>query len=426
MKINLQKLFNSRVFTMFLSLVIAVISWVIVVTTINPEGETVIQSVPVNFDYDSSSYTANGLDIVSAPAATVDIRVRGKRSYINNLTTDDFLVYPNYTQVHGAGEYSLNLQVKIQDNNWDSSSAAIINEKNLPSVQVVFDTVITKTFTINTDTSGIQIANGYIFDKAQCSPGEVTLKGPEGEIGKVDKIIAPLYVEGERSESITQSSTLIAVDENGEEVNLKYVSFSTEIVEVTLLIQQRKELPLKVEFTNIPAGFDISTLQNRVNLSTEKLVVSGDSRKLDNLNELTVAYFDVSTFALDKIYTMPITLPNGIKNQENITTIDMTFDYSGLAERTMSVKDIRTANVPDNYQVKPRSKKVNNVTLIGPKEELEALTESAVIAQLNSEDLQLSAGVMNAPVRILVPGNPNIFAVGNYTIECEVSTGSKG
>ena len=59
------------------------------------------------------------------------------------------------------------------------------------------------------------------------------------------------------------------------------------------------------------------------------------------------------------------------------------------------------------------------------KEELEALTESAVIAQINSEDLQLSAGVMNVPVRILVPGSPNIFAVGSYTVECEISTGNK-
>ena len=84
MKMDLQKILNSRLFNMFLSLVIAVVAWVIVVTTVYPEGEQVIKSVPVNFQYNSSAYTASGLDIVSAPAMTVDIRVRGKRSYINN------------------------------------------------------------------------------------------------------------------------------------------------------------------------------------------------------------------------------------------------------------------------------------------------------------------------------------------------------
>lgn len=422
---DLQKVLNSRLFNMFLSLVIAVVAWVIVVTTVYPEGETIIQSVPVNFEYNSASYTTGGLEIVSAPTTFVDIRIRGKRSYINSLTNENFIVYPNYTPVHGAGEYELKLQIKVQDNNWESNQASIVNDKSLPTVSVVFDTVITKSFAISTDTSQVQIADGYIFDKAQCSPGEVTLKGPEGEIAKVDKIIAPVYVEGERQESITQSSTLIPVDENGQKVDLKYVSFSSEIAEVTLLIQQRKELPLKVEFTNIPDGFDISNLQNRIKISKDSLTVSGDSRKLDGLNELVVAYFDLSTFALDKIYTVPISLPTGIKNQENISTIDITFDYSDLTSRIISVRDIRTANIPENYQVKPRSKRVNNVTLIGSKEELEALTEKAVIAQINSEDLQLSAGVMNVPVRILVPGNPNIFAVGDYTVECEVSTGNK-
>ena len=87
MKMDLQKVLNSRLFNMFLSLIIAVVAWVIVVTTVYPEGETIIQSVPVNFEYNSASYTAGGLEIVSAPTTFVDIRIRGKRSYINSLTT---------------------------------------------------------------------------------------------------------------------------------------------------------------------------------------------------------------------------------------------------------------------------------------------------------------------------------------------------
>lgn len=422
MKLNLKKVFDSRVFNMCLSVFIAIIAWMMV----NPEGEAVIEDVPVNFEYDSASYTAKGLDIVSSPVATVDIRVRGKRSYVNSLGAEDFLIYPNYTQVHGAGEYNLGLQIKVQDNNWDSSGALIVNDRSIGTVDVVFDTVITKTFEVETDTSNVQIAQGYIFDKAQCSPSEITLKGPEGEISKVDRIVAPLYVEGERSDSVTQSATLVPVDENGGRVELEYVSFSSEIAEVTLLIQQRKELPLNVEFTNVPSGFDVNTLKNRLTLSDTSLVVSGDSRKLDTLSSLTVAYFDVTTFALDKIYTMPITLPTGIKNQENVTTIDLSFDSTDLAERTISVSDIRTANIPDGYDVSVHTKKVTNVTLIGPEDELEALSASSVVAQLNGEDLQLSAGVMNAPVRILVPGSSSIFAVGNYTIECEVSNKSEG
>ena len=327
--------------------------------------------------------------------------------------------------MRGAGEYELSLVVKVQDNNWESNQASILNDKNLPTVSVVFDTVITKTFAITTDTSNVQIADGYIFAGAQCSPSEVTLEGPEGEIDKVDKIVAPLYVEGARSESVTQSSTLVAVDSSGQKLDLKYVTFSTEISEVTLQVQQRKELPLRIEFTNVPAGFDITNLENRLTLSEETLVVSGDSRRLDGLTELTVAYFDLTKFTLDKIYSVPITLPDGIRSQENISSITATFDYTGLAQKTISVTDIRTANIPENYTVTPNSRRVNNVTLIGPAEELDALASGSVIAQINGEDLQLSAGVMNVPVRILVPGSPNIFATGSYTIECQVSAGSE-
>ena len=47
MKIDLQKLFNSRLFTMAISLLIAIVAWVVVVTTISTEGESVIKGVPV-------------------------------------------------------------------------------------------------------------------------------------------------------------------------------------------------------------------------------------------------------------------------------------------------------------------------------------------------------------------------------------------
>ena len=79
MKTNLQKLFEGRLFTMILSLVIAVIAWLIVITTISTETDGVIRGVPVNFNYNSSAYTTLGLDIVSQPSDTVDIRVYGQR-----------------------------------------------------------------------------------------------------------------------------------------------------------------------------------------------------------------------------------------------------------------------------------------------------------------------------------------------------------
>ena len=111
-------------------------------------------------------------------------------------------------------------------------------------------------------------------------------------------------------------------------------------------MRQRKELPLRIEFTSVPAGFDITNLENRLTLSEETLVVSGDSRRLDGLTEITVAYFDLTKFTLDKIYSVPITLPDGIRSQEKLSSITATFDYTGLAQKTISVTDIRTANIP--------------------------------------------------------------------------------
>ena len=422
MKTNLQKLFESRLFTMILSLVIAVVAWLIVVTTISTETDGVIRDVPVNYDYNSSAYTTLGLDIVSQPGDTVDIRVYGQRRTINNMEKEDILVYPNYSLINGPGEYDLPLLVRPVDGSWDSQQVSILNEKDLPTVHVVFDTVVTKTFAVTADTSNVQIAEGYIFDRALCTPTEVTLRGPAGEIDKVDKVMAPLYLEGEWDRSVNQTATLVAVDENGEELDLKYVTFSSEVAEVTLSVLQRKELPLKVEFTNVPSGYDVSQLEERMSLSVDSMWVAGDSRRLESLSELTVGYFDVTTFALGRDYTIPIQMPDGIRAQENVNSITLSFDNAGLSEKTVTVSDIRTANVPDNYTIRVNTRRISNVTLIGPEEDLAGLTSASVIAQVNAEDFQVANGEVTVPVRIQVPGAPNVLAVGSYTADCKIST----
>ena len=78
------------------------------------------------------------------------------------------------------------------------------------------------------------------------------------------------------------------------------------------------ELPLTVEFINTPPGFDIASLPYA--LSRETLEVSGPASIISNLTELSVGYFDLSTFAMDKDYQLNVNLPDGIVSQENLTS----------------------------------------------------------------------------------------------------------
>ena len=61
--------------------------------------------------------------------------------------------------------------------------------------------------------------------------------------------------------------------------------------------------------------------------------MAGPAATVDNLTELAVGTIDLSTFALDKVYEMPITLPSGIVSLDNVDTVTVSFNCTAWRPR---------------------------------------------------------------------------------------------
>lgn len=403
-----------------ISLIIAVFIWSVVTLFIRPDTDIPIQNVPVNFDYDSAKYTALGLDIIDEPAATVTLRASGDGSVLGTLSSGDYVVYPDYTAVKSAGEATLSLVVKITNSQLENRVTLTLAPGEATTVDVVFDTVETRDIPVTVVANDLKMAEGYVLNKTSSSPSTVTVSGPTSELEQIDKIVATVEMEEEIDSSQSIPVSLQALNKEGMEAPLRYATLSSQNAEVQLSVHQLAELPLTVEFINTPPGFDIASLPYA--LSQESLEISGPASVISNLTELSVGYFDLSTFAMDKDYQLNVNLPDGIVSQENLTSVTLSFDSSGLAEKTLNVSNIRAINVPANYQVNVRSRSISNVTLVGPKEEIEQLSASSVVAQINAEDIQVAVGQQTVAVQIYVPSSSSIFATGSYTVQCEITS----
>ena len=87
-----------------LAILLSIFCWVMVTMVVQPNTTQYFSSVPVNFTYDSSKYTSQGLSIVNDPEYSVSLKVYGNGSVIGGLTRDDFVVYPDYSSVKASGE----------------------------------------------------------------------------------------------------------------------------------------------------------------------------------------------------------------------------------------------------------------------------------------------------------------------------------
>lgn len=418
-KFKWEKLWGDRRFLLFVSVCIAILLWSYVTMVVMPDTTISLNDVPVDFNYDSAKYTTLGLDIVNEPSYTVDLSLSGDGSVIGAARAEDFVVYPDYSSVKGAGAQTLNLNVRIVNSDLEGRVTATI-ERGRRTVDVVFDTILTKTLPVTVETGGLHIAEGYSLNRVSSSPAEITITGPSSEVSQVSSIVATLSVASELSESQLVQVPVELRDAEGKALELPYTTLEDDLVDVTVSVYKQVELPLVVNFINVPSHFDVNTLS--YSLSQETLKVSGPERVVGNLTELSVGSFDLSTFSLDKDYQMNVQLPSGIVSDENISSVTLSFDTAAMSEHSFNVSQINVINVPANYQVEVTTKRLNNVVLVGPEEDLEQLTAGNIEARINAEDLQVAVGTQTVAVEILVPSNPRVFAIGTYTVTCDITS----
>ena len=414
-------IWDNRFFLGIVSVLAAVLVWMVVSTFLDPQGSFVIKDVSVNYGYQSTIYTSKGLDIVDQQAVdNVQVQADGNGTLIGKLSSSDIMVYPVYNGVQGAGKTTLRLEARIT--NTDYTNVGIkLTVVSPQTVDVVFDTVGEKTLPVTTDTSGITIADGFTLNRITTTPTEVTLTGPTSELDKISEVVAPVSHEGSLSDSVSATASLELRDENGDIVTPEYTTLDSNTADINLTVYQVRELPLKVDFIGTPNGFDVESLH--YSLSQQTLRVAGPARTISGLEALTVTDFDLAReFEPGRDYQRLIELPAGIVSLDGVTNVTLDFDTSEMASTKLNVSNIRAINVPSNYELQILSSIVSGVTLYGPADEIEELSADSIVAQIDCQSLNLTVGQQTIAVSIQIPSSSRIFATGSYTVQCEVTS----
>lgn len=413
---------KKREFVALVSLLLAVLVWLAVTMYIDTNTSKTLDNIKVDFTYDSRQYTALGLDIVNEPEAIVTVRLAGSGTTLGEISAKDIVVYPDYSAVKGAGAQQLNLIVRIVNSRYSSNVTADIVSGGR-TVMVVFDTIISKTVPITPDVEGLNLAENYALNRTACSPMEVTVTGPEGEVEKVNSAVAHVQMDGAVTESVTRKAPIVLLDAEGNEIELEYATMNAADTDVIMTVYLQKELPLSINFINVPPSFDLSTLH--YSLSRESLVVAGPAKQVDSLDKIDVASFDLSSYVKNQSYQLAVELPSGLMATENIDNVTLQINDSGYISRTLNVNNIRTINVPVGMKIAPQSKRVTNVTVVGPRASVEKLGPGNLEAQLDGSDITVTSGLENVPAIISVPSCNDVFVVGTYSVQCQISGGQE-
>lgn len=405
------KLVRNRTFLMIFSLVLSIICWATVVLTISPETTRVIDNVPVSVNSDNAVYQALGLDIVDKSEILVSVTVSGTRSVIGSLDTGSITVTPNLSNVTAAGSYELALTASKNNQLQDYTIESV--EPSYATLR--FDTAVSKKMPVTGEVVGLTAADGLVVEKTSVSPSEVSVTGPEQEVERVASVVARVEVNATLSETLKQTVKLVARDADGNDITSSSLRLDPDTADVTVPILKQGTLPLDIEFTNVPDGFDTSSL--RYTLSRDEIPIAASASVIDNLKTKIVGYVDLAAFKLGETYTFDVQLSSGTVNLDNVTEVTVTFQGDYVSSKKVNVSDIRVENAPSNYTVTVKTKQINSVSVIGLSDDVEEVLAGSVVAIVDMNTLGgIESGEFNVPVSFVVTSNSTTWVAGSYTV----------
>lgn len=412
---NEKSLFDNRAFKIVFSIAAAIACWMVVAFTISNTITDTIRDVPVTINTASTSYQSLGLDIMDdITNLTVDVKVEGARAVIGRLDKNSVRVTPSFTNVKEAGTYDLQLTVTKTNQLDDFNIIAVEPAK----ITLRFDNAVSRKVPVTANVIGLETSEDYIVDTPIINPSEITITGPEQDVDAVAKAVVNVEVNSVVDETIRQTCEVVLLDAEGEPIINDTLRLDNETVDVAVPVYKRGVLPLDIEFTNVPEGFDISSLH--YSLSKTELNVAASTSVIDNLKTKIIGYVDLATFEIGESYLFDIELPSGMVNLDNVKQVTVTFPQEGLASKQINVTDIRVQNAPANMNVSVHTERISGVTVIGPQEDIDALLAGSVVAIVDMDEQIAESGSYNVPVKFMITSNSTTFVSGTYTVLIDV------
>lgn len=371
----IHKLFQNDRFVAIFSLSVALIVWLVISISENPQRTITVTGVPLTVDVQGTLVETLGMEVVSKDhPETVNVVVSGPSYIVSSLKGSDMSVSASLAKVTKSGRFTLELNA----NRNSSKTGYEILSVSPGTVDVTFDFVDTKTFNIIPSALGVSASEGLVAEKptfVDASKSSITISGSREVLSKISRVEAVARANETLSETTIFDATLKFYDVDGEEVDVSILDVPFDTVEITVPIFKEKLLSVKfgenlsTAFKNIPKSF-----------SSNKVLVRGEPHEIDELESVTLSDIDISQIPKESIgksafaYTPEFLLPSTVKvvgadefkvtlNLSTYTTKEIsvkTVIYKGLSEGLKaSVSGTNNITVcvlwNDAYKVKPET-----------------------------------------------------------------------
>lgn len=408
MKKNMINKFTLKV----LSLIIAILIWLLVRNVDDPIVVRTFYEIPVSIE--NASYLAENLEIplLVDGKDSVKVRVKGARSVVSKLKKEDIKAVADMTQIISKDTTPIMVPVEVTGTGI-SDSDITVRPRNI-QVDIEKQKSVEKTIAVSTGDT--QPDKDYEIGNLKANPEKVTISGPETIINKIDKVVALIDVTGRKESNIEIKSQLKIYDKNLDELSPKQLEYLNikEISDNTIRIQAqfwkvKQNVKIKAEYSGEPKrGYEVDS----INLVPDTISVAGTDEALKKLEqegntlEIPGKYIDVTdkTGDFEQNIDLSELLPEDLKlvrdlNSSVIATVKI-LPYNSR-DYEVSVTQIEADNKAEDLDLVFQDEQIT-IRAKAKEQDLDSLSAANIQVQIDLSGY--GEGEYEVPVTVTLPG----------------------
>lgn len=396
---------------MVVSLILAIIIWVLVVYDQGNTEERVISGVPVSVTLTPYASEDLKLRIVDGADAVATVRVEGSRSAVGMLSAQDITVTADTGSVLKEGTYKLPLRVTASGN--CKILGVVGDDGSSSTISITCDVWSEKPFPLTADNvvmTGLTLADSEKMAFGTPSPsgaaiqeGSVIVSGPKSGISRIVRVAAIISEEEQMSETTSFTAELIAYDAYDRPVDsVTFLNAEDGKVNVVVPVMGYHKEDVALVIKNAPTG-----LAEKVTLSQQAVelwaIPSELEEYLSDVRNGLVVDFDFLR-AEGKDITIPLELKktSSVRPLSNSETLNIALDLSSYTNKLvtipLTVENVEVKNCPDGYVVELEQNMLPNVVVCGTRTDLKNLKMDQLRVVVDAGGL--SAGHYTLNVRV--------------------------
>lgn len=375
---------KNKVTHVLLSVAIATVLWLFVITTVSPGSKQTFYNIPVVMA-NESVLTERGLMITAQSASTVTMELSGNRSDLSKVDSSNITLKADLSSIYEPGvliplSYTHSFPGNV------ASNAFVVESKSPGRIFITVEQRVSRTIPVEIKWIG-SVPEGFIADRENrvLESDTVQITGPQSVADRIAKAVIEVDLNDMR-ESISQDYMFTLCDAEGEPVDAGLITTTVNQIHLDVRIQRVKDIQLTYLLVE---GGGATVNDAEILLNVDNIRICGSEAAMEMMgDQLVVGTINLAEIVGDttKIFTIP--LEEGITNLTGVSEVTATIALRGLSAKEFLIQKIEVVNVPEDLEVELFTKELT-VRVRGP---------IALVSKLTAADVTVTVDFSNAEI----------------------------